>query len=107
MSVYTQTISPTSAAQVRQMHRQNPANSAKEDSNTKDLLNPEDVLADIDSARTRLIGEGPIEIPPELKITDPNEAHQKTQFATEQIIQNQDLNEIHDLSVDRVMELIS
>ncbi len=107
MSVYTQTISAASAAQARQLPRQNPANSAEAESNTSDQMNPEDVLAAIDSARARLIGDGPFEIPPEMKITDPDEARQKTQFAVKQISQTQNLAEIHDLSMDRVMELIS
>ena len=107
MSVYTQTISATAAAQVRQLQPQSLANPDEAETNTEDQMNPEDVLANIDAARTRLIGDGPIEIPPEMKITDTDEARQKTQFAANQISQTQNLGEIHDLSVDRVMELIS
>ena len=106
MSIYTQTISAATAAQMQRVQQPNADTQSQLDAEAKDAMNPEDVLANIDAARTRLIGSQPIQIPPELKIADSEIAHNKTQNAVSLIKENQNLGEIHNLSVDRVMELI-
>ena len=106
MSIYTQTISAATAAQMQRVQQPNADTQSQLDAEAKDAMNPEDVLANIDAARTRLIGSQPIQIPPELKIADSEIAHNKTQNAVSLIKENQNLREIHNLSVDRVMELI-
>ena len=106
MSIYTQTISATAAAQMQRVQQKNTDTQSQQDAGARDPMNPEDVLADIDAARTRLIGSQPIQIPPELKIADSEIAHNKTLNASSLIKENQNLGEIHNLSVDRVMDLI-
>ena len=91
---------------MQRVQQPNADTQSQRDAEAKDAMNPEDVLANIDAARTRLIGSQPIQIPPELKIADSEIAHNKTQNAVSLIKENQNLGEIHNLSVDRVMELI-
>ena len=100
MSIYTQTISAATAAQMQRVQQPNADTQSQLDAEAKDAMNPEDVLANIDAARTRLIGSQPIQIPPELKIADSEIAHNKTQNAVSLIKENQNLREIHNLSVD-------
>ena len=100
MSIYTQTISAATAAQMQRVQQPNADTRSQQDAGAKDAMNPEDVLANIDAARTRLIGSQPIQIPPELNIADSEIAHNKTQNAVSLIKENQNLREIHNLSVD-------
>ena len=106
MSIYTQTISAATAAQMQRVQQKSTDTQSQQDAGARDAMNPEDVLANIDAARTQLIGSQPIQIPPELKIAGSEIAHNKTQNAVSLIKENQNLEEIHNLSVDRVMELI-
>ena len=100
MSIYTQTISAAAAAQMQRVQQKNTDTQSQQDAGARDPMNPEDVLANIDAARTRLIGSQPIQIPPELNIADSEIAHNKTQNAVSLIKENQNLREIHNLSVD-------